>query len=153
MKRNDRQFMLRAIGLAKKAEGKTFPNPLVGAVIVKNGEIVGEGYHKKAGSPHAEIMAIKDAGKNTEGAHLYISLEPCAHHGRTPPCVNSIRKSGIKKVCVAMKDPNPLVNGKGVAFLRRNKIGVRSGICLREAKDINRSYIKRMQSGDVHGNR
>lgn len=137
--------MLRAIELAKKAEGKTFPNPIVGAVVVKNGKIVGEGYHKKAGLPHAEIVALKRAKDKTEGAELYVSLEPCAHSGRTGPCVRVIKKSRIKKVYGAMKDPNPLVNGKGFDFLRRNGIGVKSGICLREAKALNAAYIKRVK--------
>lgn len=145
--------MQRAIELAKKAKGKAFPNPLVGAVVVKNGKIIGEGYHKKVGMPHAEIIALRKAGKKARSAHLYINLEPCAHYGRTPPCVNSIKKGGIKKVYVAMKDPNPLVNGKGMAFLRRNGIDVKSGISRREAKELNQSYLKRIGAKDVYGNR
>lgn len=141
----NKRFMLRAVTLAKKARGKTFPNPLVGAVLVKNGKIVGEGYHKKAGKPHAEIIALREARKKANGSELYINLEPCAHYGRTPPCVNSIKKSGIKKVYAAMIDPNPLVNGKGVDFLRRSGIEVKLGVCSREARKLNAPYIKRMR--------
>lgn len=139
MKRH-RQFMLRAIGLAKKAKGKTFPNPLVGAVVVKDGEIVGEGHHRKAGAPHAEVIALRRAGKKAKKADLYVNLEPCAHYGRTPPCVKSIKRSGIKKVYIAIKDPNPLVNGKGMDFLRKKNITVKLGICRREAEKLNRAY-------------
>ncbi len=133
--------MLRAIGLARKAEGHTFPNPLVGALIVKKGKIVGEGYHEKPGSAHAEIIALKKAKKKARSASLYISLEPCAHYGKTPPCVNSIIKSGIKRLYVAMKDPNPLVNGRGLNLLRKNGIKIKTGICRKEAKRLNKVYI------------
>jgi diaminohydroxyphosphoribosylaminopyrimidine deaminase/5-amino-6-(5-phosphoribosylamino)uracil reductase len=148
----DREFMLRAIELARRGEPTTFPNPPVGAVVVKKGRIVGEGYHKKAGAPHAEIIALRKAGKNTKGARLYVSLEPCAHYGRTPPCVRSIKKSGIKKVYLAMNDPNPLVSGKGADFLRKSGIAVNSGICRREARRLNRSYIDRIEAKGVYGN-
>ena len=137
-----KQFMLQTIELARKAEGKTFPNPLVGALVVKKGKIVGKGYHQKAGTPHAEAIALRKAKKNARGADLYINLEPCAHYGRTPPCVNNVIESGIKKVYVAMKDPNPLVSGKGLAKLRKNKIVVKTGICQREARELNAPYIK-----------
>ncbi|UCD55473.1 MAG: bifunctional diaminohydroxyphosphoribosylaminopyrimidine deaminase/5-amino-6-(5-phosphoribosylamino)uracil reductase RibD [Candidatus Omnitrophota bacterium] len=136
-----KQFMLRAIELARKAEGHTFPNPLVGALVVKKGKIVGEGYHKKAGSAHAEITALKKAKKNAQSASLYINLEPCAHYGKTPPCVNTIIKSGIKSIYVAMKDPNPLVNGKGLDKLRKNGIKIKTGICRKEAKRLNKVYV------------
>ena len=143
----DRQFMLRAIELAKKGEGKTFPNPLVGAVVVKKRRIVGEGYHKKAGTPHAEVIALRKAKKNAEDADLYVSLEPCAHHGRMPPCVRGIKKSGIKKVYVAMRDPNPLVNGKGLDFLKKSGLEVKLGICRQEAEKLNPSYAKTIKGG------
>ncbi|MFC1576433.1 bifunctional diaminohydroxyphosphoribosylaminopyrimidine deaminase/5-amino-6-(5-phosphoribosylamino)uracil reductase RibD [Candidatus Omnitrophota bacterium] len=136
------QFMKRAILLAKRAEGKTFPNPVVGAVVVKKGRITGEGYHKKAGTAHAEIIALRRAGKNAKAAELYITLEPCSHYGKTPPCVDAILKSGVKKVYVAMKDPNPLVNGRGLRTLRKNGIKAESGICRREARGLNPIYIK-----------
>lgn len=137
--------MLRAIALARKAKGKTFPNPMVGAVVVKGGEIVGEGYHKKAGTPHAEVIALRASGEQSEGAELYVSLEPCAHYGKTPPCVKDIVESGVKKVYVAMRDPNPLVNGKGVGVLRENGITVKTGICRREAVKLNGAYIESIE--------
>lgn len=137
-----KQFMLRAIELARKAKGKTFPNPLVGALVVKKGKIVGEGHHRKAGSAHAEITALKKAKKSARNASLYINLEPCAHYGKTPPCVNSIIKSGIKKVYVAMEDPNPLVNGRGLNLLRKKGIEIKVGLCRREAEKLNKVYIE-----------
>jgi diaminohydroxyphosphoribosylaminopyrimidine deaminase/5-amino-6-(5-phosphoribosylamino)uracil reductase len=105
------QFMARALQLAELGRGKTSPNPLVGAVIVHNDRIVGEGYHRKAGTPHAEIHALRDAGEKANGAVMYVTLEPCCHHGRTPPCTKSIVEAGIAEVVVGMADPNPLVFG------------------------------------------
>ena len=142
--------MLGAIGLARKAEGKTFPNPLVGAVVVRRGKIISRGYHKKAGAPHAEIIALRKAEKRIKKkglkeSSLYVTLEPCAHYGKTPPCADSIIKSDIKKVYAAMTDPNPLVSGRGIAILRKNGIKVKVGICRREAKELNPSYIKSMK--------
>lgn len=142
-----KRFMLRAMELAKKAEGKTFPNPLVGALVVKKGKIVGEGYHRKTGTPHAEVIALKKARKSARNADLYINLEPCAHYGKTPPCVKSILESGVKKVFVAMKDPNPLVNGKGLDALRTNGIMVKTGICQKAAQKLNKVYIKFITKG------
>lgn len=142
--------MSRAIRIAQKATGKTFPNPIVGAVLVKNGKIVGEGYHAKAGLPHAEILALKKAGKNAKDACLYVSLEPCVHYGKTPPCVQSIIKSGVKKVFAAMVDPNPIVNGKGLKALRKSGISVKAGLCKREAEEANIIYsefIKNSRKG------
>jgi diaminohydroxyphosphoribosylaminopyrimidine deaminase / 5-amino-6-(5-phosphoribosylamino)uracil reductase len=136
-----KKYMMRAIRLAKKGSGKTFPNPVVGAIVVKDDRIIGEGYHKKAGLPHAEVIALRKAGKKANGADLYVSLEPCSHYGKTPPCVLSIVKYGIKKVFLAMNDPNPIVNGKGVKFLRKKGIKVRTGICSLQAKRINKDYI------------
>jgi len=138
--------MMRAIELAKKAEGKTHPNPLVGALVVKGGKVISEGYHKKAGTPHAEALALKKAGKSARFADLYVNLEPCAHYGKTPPCVDGLIKSGVKKVYVAMKDPNPLVNGKGLSILKKNGINVKVGICRKEAEKLNRNYIKCLQA-------
>ncbi|HLA51216.1 MAG TPA: bifunctional diaminohydroxyphosphoribosylaminopyrimidine deaminase/5-amino-6-(5-phosphoribosylamino)uracil reductase RibD, partial [Thermodesulfobacteriota bacterium] len=112
------QIMQTAIALARKGIGKTSPNPAVGAVIVKNGRIIGKGYHKKAGRAHAEINALKQAGIKAKGAEMYVTLEPCNHFGRTPPCTDVIIKAGIKKVFIGMKDPNPLVSGKGIRRLR-----------------------------------
>ena len=138
--RKNRKFMLHAIRIAQKAVGKTFPNPLVGAVLVKSGKIIAEGYHKKAGLPHAEITALKKAGKNAKDSCLYVSLEPCAHYGKTPPCVRSIIKSGVKKVFAAMQDPNPVVSGKGLEALRKSGVIVKTGPCRKEAEEINIVY-------------
>jgi len=143
--------MMRAVELAKKAQGKTYPNPMVGAVLVKKGKIIGEGYHRAAGTPHAESIALGKAKGNICGADLYISLEPCTHYGKTPPCVLNIIKSGVRKVHVAMKDPNPLVNGKGLDALRENGIKVKIGLCRREAERINKDYIESMVKKNVHG--
>ncbi|MGE5544641.1 MAG: bifunctional diaminohydroxyphosphoribosylaminopyrimidine deaminase/5-amino-6-(5-phosphoribosylamino)uracil reductase RibD, partial [Bacillota bacterium] len=107
-------FMQRALELASRAAGRTSPNPLVGAVVVKDGEIVGEGYHQKAGKPHAEVMALEAAGENSRNAALYVTLEPCNHHGKTPPCTEAIIRAGIKTVYAATLDPNPLVSGRGI---------------------------------------
>ncbi|MBI5124470.1 MAG: bifunctional diaminohydroxyphosphoribosylaminopyrimidine deaminase/5-amino-6-(5-phosphoribosylamino)uracil reductase RibD [Candidatus Omnitrophica bacterium] len=134
--------MRMAISLAKRAEGKTSPNPIVGAVVVKNGRIVGEGYHKRAGSPHAEINALRQAGNSAKGATLYVTLEPCGHFGRTPPCTNAIIKSGIKKVVIGMKDPNPINNGRSIRKLNKNGIKVITGVLREEAEVINKPYIK-----------
>lgn len=139
---NDKKYMQLAIDLAKKGEGRTSPNPIVGAVIVKNHRIIGMGYHKKAGMPHAEVNALKAAGKAARGAALYVNLEPCDHFGRTPPCTDAIIKSGIKKVIIGMKDPNPLNNGRGIKKLKNRGIKVITRILEKEAKSINKPYIK-----------
>ena len=141
------KYMRLAIELAKKAEGKTSPNPIVGAVIVKNNKIIGKGYHRKAGLPHAEINALREAGKRARGATLYVTLEPCNHYGRTPPCTDAIVRTGIKKVIIAMKDPNPINNGNGVRKLKKNGIRVETGILVKEAEEINRPYIKFITTG------
>jgi diaminohydroxyphosphoribosylaminopyrimidine deaminase/5-amino-6-(5-phosphoribosylamino)uracil reductase len=140
--KTDIKFMKEALALAVKAEGLTSPNPLVGAVIVKGNKIVGRGYHKKAGSKHAEIIAIQSAKTKTKGATLYTNLEPCSHFGKTPPCAPEVIKAGIKRVVIAMEDPNPLVNGKGTEKLKSAGIDVRTGILEQEAKKINEIYIK-----------
>ena len=134
--------MRMAIGLAKKGEGNTSPNPLVGAVLVKNGKVIGRGYHKRAGLPHAEINAIRDAGARTQSAALYVTLEPCDHFGRTPPCTDAIIKSGIKEVIVGMKDPNPINNGRGIKKLKAHKIKTVVGVLGEKARSINKPYIK-----------
>lgn len=136
------RFMKQALKLALKARGQTSPNPLVGAIVVKNGKILGKGYHRKAGLAHAEVMALDRAGRASSGATLYVTLEPCSHFGRTPPCVNKILASGIKEVVFAMYDPNPLNNGKGAQFLRRHRIKVIAGILEKEAREINQVFIK-----------
>jgi diaminohydroxyphosphoribosylaminopyrimidine deaminase/5-amino-6-(5-phosphoribosylamino)uracil reductase len=136
-------FMQQAMLLAAKARGRTSPNPMVGAVIVKGRRIIGKGYHKKAGTDHAEIIAIKKAGKRVKGSTLYVNLEPCCHREkRTPPCTDAIIRAGIKKVVVAMVDPNPMVSGKGIEKLRASGIMVDHGIMEIEAKRLNEAYIK-----------
>ena len=134
--------MALAIKLAKRAEGKTSPNPIVGAVIVKNNKIIGRGYHKKAGLPHAEINALRDAGQKAKGSTLYVTLEPCGHFGRTPPCTAAIIKSGIERVVIAMRDPNPINNGSGIRKLNRHGIKTKVGLLAKDAMAMNRPYIK-----------
>lgn len=136
------QFMARALQLAELGRGKTSPNPMVGAVIVRNGRIVGEGYHQKAGTPHAEVNALRDAGEEAHGAVMYVTLEPCCHYGRTPPCTKAIIKAGIKEVVVGTTDPNPLVSGKGIKVLKDAGIRVVVGVLEKEARLQNESFIK-----------
>ena len=137
-----RKYMATAIALAKRAEGMTSPNPMVGAVIVKNRIIVGRGYHKMAGLPHAEINALRQAGSKAKGATLYVTLEPCDHFGRTPPCTDAIIKGGIKHVVIAMPDPNPLNNGSGIRKLNRCGIKTEAVFLAKDAMAMNRPYIK-----------
>ena len=115
---DDEKYMRHAIELAKKGLGWTNPNPMVGAVIVKDGKIIGEGYHKKYGELHAETSALNNCTKSPEGATIYVTLEPCCHHGKQPPCTEAIIKAGIKRVVIGSLDPNPLVSGKGIQILR-----------------------------------
>lgn len=138
----DERYMRIAIDLAKKAEGMTNPNPIVGAVIVKDGKMVGKGYHRGAGLPHAEVNALRQAGKKAEGATLYVSLEPCDHFGRTPPCTDAVIRSGIRKAIIGMKDPNPVNNGRGIKKLKRNGISTKAGVLEEEARAINKPYTK-----------
>ena len=135
--------MQRALELANKAKGRTSPNPMVGAVIVKGYRIISEGYHKKAGTPHAEIVALKKAGNKAKDATMFVTLEPCCHTDkRTPPCTKAIIASGIKKVIIATNDPNPKVSGKGIKELRKAGIETEVGILRSEAKHLNESYNK-----------
>ncbi len=135
-------YMKRALELALGGWGTTNPNPLVGAVIVKDGWIIGEGYHIKPGGNHAEVAALKNSTQDVRGATLYVNLEPCSHFGRTPPCVNAIIEAGISRVVIGMKDPNPLVAGKGVEILRASGIETEVGVLERESKKINEIFIK-----------
>jgi diaminohydroxyphosphoribosylaminopyrimidine deaminase/5-amino-6-(5-phosphoribosylamino)uracil reductase len=128
--------------LAKKALGRTSPNPIVGAVIVKDGRIVGQGFHKKAGAAHAEVNALKEAGEQARGAQIYVTLEPCCHYGRTPPCTEALIKAGIQKAVIAMLDPNPLVAGKGKEKLENAGMSVQVGVLEKEARSMNEFYIK-----------
>jgi len=137
--------MAKALVLARKGIYTSDPNPRVGCVIVKNHKIIGQGYHRKTGENHAEINALEQAGDNARGAVVYVSLEPCSHHGKTPPCVEALVAAGVKKVIVAMEDPNPLVSGRGIAKLKAAGIEVISGILEREAIELNPGFIKRMQ--------
>lgn len=183
------EYMRTALKLAAKAEDKTYPNPMVGAVVVKNGRIIGRGYHRKAGEDHAEIMALRQAqghgsalltingeqgkaffehsyeafprrtmaiknapagsrgAKCPKGAEMFVTLEPCVHYGKTPPCAPAIIKSGIKKVNIAMTDPNPLMRGRGVRALRKAGVTVKVGLCEDEARRMNRKYVKFITTG------
>jgi diaminohydroxyphosphoribosylaminopyrimidine deaminase/5-amino-6-(5-phosphoribosylamino)uracil reductase len=138
----DKRFMQMALDLAKKGEGFTSPNPMVGAVIVKDGKVVGKGYHKAAGEAHAEVNAIDDAGALAKNATLYVTLEPCNHTGRTPPCTEKIITSGIHRVVSAMNDPNPGVKGGGLDYLKNYGINVSVGTCEKQAKRLNEIFIK-----------
>jgi diaminohydroxyphosphoribosylaminopyrimidine deaminase/5-amino-6-(5-phosphoribosylamino)uracil reductase len=138
---DDSKYMYRALALAKKAWGNTWPNPMVGAVIVKNGNIIGEGYHRYAGSYHAEVEALRNCKESPEGASIYVTLEPCCHFGKTPPCTDAIINSGIKKVVAAMKDPNPKVAGKGLNKLKKAGIDVKYGVLQEEASLVNEGYV------------
>ena len=144
---SDHDFMARAIRLAKLGRYTTDPNPRVGCVIVKDGVVVGEGWHRKAGEPHAERNALSVAGNGARGATAYVTLEPCCHTGRTPPCTQGLIEGGVSRVVVAMVDPNPLVAGKGQEALRKAGIEVVSGLMEAEAEKLNPGFIKRMCHG------
>ncbi len=139
---SDLKYMEQAFGLALRAKGKTSPNPIVGCVIVKNNRVVAKGYHRFCGGDHAEIVALKRAGSLAKGARLYVTLEPCSHYGRTPPCVDKIIDSGIKEVIIGMVDPNPVNNGKSILKLRRAGIKVKAGFLEQELQVANESFIK-----------
>ncbi|MBU3917485.1 bifunctional diaminohydroxyphosphoribosylaminopyrimidine deaminase/5-amino-6-(5-phosphoribosylamino)uracil reductase RibD [bacterium] len=139
---DDQYYMLKALSLAAKGSGYTSPNPMVGAVVVKDDKIIGEGWHQAVGQAHAEVNAIDDAGDSARGATLYVTLEPCNHEGRTPPCTRKIEKAGISKVVMAMKDPNPGVDGGGMEYLISRGIPVITGICEKKALVLNEAFIK-----------
>ncbi len=139
---SDVEYMKRALELAERGAGYTSPNPLVGCLIVKDGKIVGEGYHKRAGGPHAEINALRSAGGLARGATMYVTLEPCSHYGKTPPCTDAIIKEGIARVVIATKDPNPIVNGRGIKKIKEAGIEVEVGIMEMEARRMNEAYEK-----------
>ncbi len=143
----DSKYMKRALTLAKKGIGKTYPNPAVGCVIVKNGMIIGEGWHKKAGGPHAEIHALEMAGNRANGADVYVTLEPCSHTGKTPPCSEALIRAGVKRVVAGMSDPNPLVNGGGLLALQQAGIETFSGVLEEECRAINRPFLKFIATG------
>ena len=143
----DVTFMQLALDLAKRGEFTTTPNPSVGCVLVKDGKVVGKGFHAKAGEPHAEVMALREAGENARGATAYVTLEPCSHFGRTPPCAKGLVEAGVSKVIAAMCDPNPQVAGKGLQIL--SDAGIQSAVGLLEenAKQLNKGFLKRMRTG------
>lgn len=139
---NDQAFMQRALDLARNGEGTVNPNPLVGAVVVKNGAIIGEGYHKVFGGPHAEVFALEEAGEKARGATLYVTLEPCSHFGKTPPCTQRVIEAGIARVVIAVKDPNPLIHGKGIASFHNAGIDVKEGVLEEPARRLNEVFFK-----------
>ncbi len=143
----DHAFMAKALALAKLGLYTTTPNPRVGCVIARNGEVIGEGYHVSAGLPHAEIAALQQAGDRAQDATVYVTLEPCAHHGRTPPCVQALIQAKVAKVIAAVQDPNPLVAGKGFALLKEAGIKVKVGLMEADAHALNPGFTKRMTSG------
>lgn len=144
---DDGRFMRRALTLARRAWGRTSPNPMVGAVAVRDGRIVGEGFHPQVGLPHAEIYALRAAGKNARGATLYVTLEPCSTAGRTPPCTEAIIRAGVSRVTVAVVDPNPRHAGRGLEILRAAGIAAESGLLAAEAAELNKAFFHRMQTG------
>jgi diaminohydroxyphosphoribosylaminopyrimidine deaminase/5-amino-6-(5-phosphoribosylamino)uracil reductase len=138
----DEKYMEQALTLARYAIGRTSPNPMVGAVIIRDGRVVGQGWHRQAGTPHAEINALQQAGELARDASIYVTLEPCSHHGRTGPCVEALIAAGIRKVIIAMTDPNPLVAGQGIQKLRKAGIEVVEGVLASEAAKLNEIFIK-----------
>ncbi|WP_300360911.1 bifunctional diaminohydroxyphosphoribosylaminopyrimidine deaminase/5-amino-6-(5-phosphoribosylamino)uracil reductase RibD [Fusobacterium sp.] len=142
----DEKYMELALELALKGKGKVNPNPLVGAIVVKDGKIIGKGYHKFFGGPHAEVYALDEASFDAEGATLYVTLEPCSHFGKTPPCVEKIKKMKIKKCVIATLDPNPLVAGRGKKILEEAGIEVVVGVCEKKALEINKVFFKYIQT-------
>lgn len=140
-------MMKRALLLARRGVGKTSPNPAVGCVVVCNDAIVGEGWHRKAGTPHAEVHALRMAGERARGADVFVTLEPCAHYGKTPPCTDALIRAGVRRVFVGMTDPNPLVSGRGMASLRAAGIEVECGIMEAHCRMLNEPFIKHVSTG------
>lgn len=143
----DQKFMKLALSLARKGSGRVSPNPLVGCVIVKNGKILSQGYHQKFGGAHAEVNALKKISGKARGATMYVTLEPCHHFGKTPPCVDAVIQSGVSRVVIAMQDPNPLTAGKSIKKLKRAGIAVTVGVCGDAAKKLNRFFNKHITTG------
>jgi diaminohydroxyphosphoribosylaminopyrimidine deaminase/5-amino-6-(5-phosphoribosylamino)uracil reductase len=144
---SDEAYIERALALAERGRGLTSPNPMVGAVVVADGRIAGEGFHEGPGLPHAEVVALRQAGERTLGATLYVTLEPCDHYGRTPPCCDAIIEAGIARIVAAMRDPNPVVDGRGFAKLEAAGIDVGSGVLSGEASRQNEAYVKHVRTG------
>ncbi|HBV91586.1 MAG TPA: bifunctional diaminohydroxyphosphoribosylaminopyrimidine deaminase/5-amino-6-(5-phosphoribosylamino)uracil reductase RibD [Pantoea sp.] len=143
----DERYMARALELARRGRFTTMPNPNVGCVIVRDGEVVGEGWHQRAGEPHAEVYALRMAGEKARGATAYVTLEPCSHHGHTPPCCDALIAAGVTRVVAAMQDPNPQVAGRGLHRLHQAGIDVSHGLMMQEAEALNRGFLKRMRTG------
>ncbi len=143
----DADYMKMALDLAAKAMGRTSPNPMVGAVVVRDGEVVGKGFHARAGTPHAEVLALQNAGERARGSTLYVTLEPCCHFGRTGPCTEAVIQAGVGRVVAAMADPNPLVAGRGLARLKSAGLEVHCGVMEEEARKLNEVFIKYITSG------
>ena len=143
----DHGMMARALQLAERGLWTTTPNPRVGCVLVRDGEVVGEGWHERAGGPHAEVHALRAAGERARGATAYVTLEPCSHHGRTPPCAEALVAAGVTRVVAAMADPNPLVAGNGLALLRAAGIETACGLLENEARELNIGFVSRMTRG------
>ena len=139
--RTDEALMRRALELAARGLGETSPNPVVGCVVARGGRVVGEGLHARAGGPHAEVAALRQAGPRARGATLYVTLEPCAHQGRTPPCAPLVRDAGVARVVAALRDPNPLVAGRGLSLLRRSGVAVETGLLAAEAARLNERFL------------
>lgn len=144
---HDRQMMRQALSLARRGVGRTAPNPAVGCVIVKDGVVVGEGWHRKAGTPHAEVHALREAGEAARGADVFVTLEPCSHHGRTPPCADALVDAGVARVVAGMVDPNPKVSGRGLARLRTAGVRVETGLLEEECRRLNEPFIKHVTTG------
>lgn len=147
MTSNDSRYMRRALTLARKGMGRTAPNPAVGCVVVRDGRIVGEGWHKKAGTPHAEIHALQQAGELARGADVYVTLEPCSHHGKTPPCSEALITAGVRRVVAGMVDPFDQVSGRGIEQLRTAGIEVAVGLLEADCRELNKGFIKYVTSG------
>jgi len=143
----DARWMQRALELAARAAGRTAPNPVVGAVVVQDGRVVGEGWHQRAGAPHAEAVALAAAGERARGGELYVTLEPCAHSGRTPPCAPAVAHAGIARVVAAIEDPDPRVRGQGLACLRGAGVAVETGVLAAAAERVNEAYLHRVATG------
>lgn len=143
----DQSYMERALELARRGLYSTPPNPAVGCVLVRNGRVVGEGYHRRTGGPHAEVLALEEAGANARGATAYVNLEPCAHFGRTPPCAPALLAAGVARVVCALRDPNPLVDGSGLEQLGGAGVTIESDVLAAEATELNRGFVRRMSSG------
>lgn len=144
---NDALYMARALQLARQGLYSTHPNPRVGCVLVRDGQVVGEGWHVRAGEPHAEVHALRMAGEQARGATAYVTLEPCSHHGRTPPCADALLNAGVARVVAGMRDPNPQVAGSGLARLAAAGVDVHGGVLEGEARALNPGFIKRMETG------